>query len=116
MKQQLRRLNIGIDIDGCIADWLGKFLWYYNWKYGTDLKPEQVTDIGLISLGQDFVDRYERARLDFSKERYVQTLEPMDGAAQVLQAWYQRGHNEIIITDRPIKTPPTWERTPSPGS
>lgn len=47
----MKRLRLGIDLDGVVADFASGWMWFYNPEFGSDLQVEDsVSWSGLIDL------------------------------------------------------------------
>ncbi len=93
-----RRLRIGVDVDGVLADQIRGVLPRIKQRHGVTLTPEQVIHwklpIGDTDIAQEIVAAMT------SDTDYVRSMRPHDGAVPAIRALY-RENWLVVVTARP---------------
>lgn len=98
-----RRLRLGIDLDGVVADFNAGWISRYNHEFGTDLLPEHVDIWDAPTLLTHFTDMGEFwawARTSGGGSSIFRILEPYHGAVESLHRLARR-HHVVIVTTKP---------------
>lgn len=91
-----------LDVDGCLADFVGGFLgWLRGRQYNLELTRQDITDIHLdIGNGWDSQE-YRRAKRDFEKDGGYRHLNPLQ-LALPFTYYFPHHWNLIVWTARPV--------------
>ena len=107
-------MRIGIDIDEVTADLIGKFLEYYNQKYGRDIYRENVENYNLWEnqIFDNLNSKEEAISVvnDFHDSDFFDEMELIEGAKESIKKLNE--NNEIFfITARIEKFKEKTKRT-----
>jgi 5'(3')-deoxyribonucleotidase len=97
----MRRLRLGIDLDGVVADFNTGWITRYNREFATELQPTQVTSWdGLVPLTHfaDMDDFWHWARS--GTPTVFGDLPCYDGACDTLQQ-LARHHRVVVVSSKP---------------
>ena len=98
----MKCLTILVDMDDTIEDLLSAWVSYLNTKHGTSIKKDDVTQWDISksfpTLSREQV--YEPLYLD----SFWLSVEPIDGAAEILQKLKADGHQVLIVTTSSYET------------
>lgn len=98
-----RRLRLGIDLDGVVADFNAGWIERYNVDFGADLIPEHVDVWNAPTLLTHFVHMGEFwtwARTAGDTSSLFRVLQPYRGAVEALDRLSRR-HRIVIVTTKP---------------
>jgi len=99
-----RRLNIGVDVDGVLADQISDVLPIVEQRYGLSLTYDQITDWRLPIKNSDIAREIVAAQGD---RHYVMKMRPHQGAKRVLK-FLKRHHRITVITARAGQAGSGW--------
>jgi 5'(3')-deoxyribonucleotidase len=101
-----RRLRLGIDLDGVVADFTGGWIAAYNRDFGAALKPDQVVtwqamvDLTHFATAGQFWAWASRVNAAHGGGSLFRRLEPYPQAVETLNSLAER-HHVVIITTKP---------------
>ena len=93
-------MNIGLDIDGVLADFIGAFISYHNLVYGTDFSYHQFTT---LRFGPVIGTSHEEANArvtEFNHSPFFRLILPIQGSQKAVEALSSKAR-VIVITSRP---------------
>ncbi len=96
-------MNIGVDIDEVVAEFVKGYLNLYNQRYKRNVRFEEITSYYLwVPLE---ISRYEAFNLasDYFHSKEFDNIDIVEGAREGLEK-ISRGNNLFFITSRPIYT------------
>ena len=102
-RQAHRRLRLGIDLDGVVADFNAGWIERYNDQFGTTLLPEHVDIWDAPTLLTHFTNMSEFwswARTAGGGASIFRILQPYHGAIEALERLSRR-HHIVIVTTKP---------------
>lgn len=88
--------TILVDIDDVIEDLCGAWVKWLNQKYGTNVKPEEVTDWDVSKFFPTL--KREQVFDPLHIEYFWYTIEPKPGAAEYLKKLIDEGYNVYLCT------------------
>ena len=100
----VRRLRLGIDLDGVVADFNAGWMQIHRDEFGSDLDPQMVTTWdGLAELGgfADMAAFWRWAQGTADRPSIFRHLEPYPDALPTLRALRAEGHRLVVITTKP---------------
>jgi 5'(3')-deoxyribonucleotidase len=100
---QQRRLRLGIDLDGVVADFNAGWIERYNAQFGSELLPEHVDIWDAPTLLTHFTNMSEFwtwARTAGGGASIFRVLQPYHGAIEALGRLSERDH-VVIVTTKP---------------
>ncbi len=98
-----RRLRLGIDLDGVVADFNAGWISRYNQQFGTELLPEHVDVWDAPTTLTHFTDMrqfWRWARTSGEGASIFRILEPYSGALDALGR-LARNHHVVVLTTKP---------------
>lgn len=98
-----RRLRLGIDLDGVVADFNAGWIARYNDEFGADLAPEHVDVWNAPATLTHFTkmgEFWRWARTSGGGASIFRVLEPYDGALDALHRLAD-AHHIVIVTTKP---------------
>lgn len=107
-----RRLRLGIDLDGVVADFNAGWIARYNQEFGTELLPEHVDIWDAPTLLTHFTDMgqfWSWARTSGGGASIFRILEPYHGAIDALHDLARRHHVAIVTTKPAFAIHDTYE-------
>lgn len=98
-----KRLRLGIDLDGVVADFTTGWMHFYNTAYGTELRVEDsVSWNGLIDLTHfNNMGEFWDWASDLEGRSVFSHLEPFPGAIEALNSLADDGHHIAVLTTKP---------------
>ncbi len=97
--QKTRKL-IGVDFDDVIHSFNDALMAYYNAKYNTSLKREQVTEYYIEKLYGKSPEEMNDLFDEFCLSEHHHVVEPVRGAKEAI-TYISLDHKLVIITARP---------------
>lgn len=91
-----RKITVAIDMDDVMIDLIGAWTCWLNGKYGTNVKPEDVTnwDICRFFPSLSVKQVFEPIRTD----KFWRTVKPVDGAIATIRRLIDDGFNVVVCT------------------
>ena len=98
----MKKLTILIDMDDTLEDLLGAWVSYLNTQYGTNVDKEDIRqwDISVAFPSLSKTQVYEPILLD----DFWKTVQPKDGAVEVVQKLISDGHRIYVVTASAYET------------
>ena len=98
----MKKLTILIDMDDTLEDLLGAWVSYLNTQYGTNVHKEDIRqwDISVAFPSLSKTQVYEPILLD----DFWKTVQPKDGAVEVVQKLISDGHRIYVVTASAYET------------
>jgi uncharacterized HAD superfamily protein len=99
-------MKIGVDLDGCVFDFVSHFMDFYNRLLGLDDKPEDATswdwwDCPNLKITQE---EFFKAVKQYTKMGYPQEQPIISGATESLIDIANDNHEIVYISDRPSES------------
>ena len=104
VENSMKKLIIGVDLDGCVGDYYDSLRHYVGKQLG--IPKKQITDIYPDPKTYDMVEwpDFERDFIKYHTEAVsdglFKKMKPIPGASQVLWNFNETGHHLRIITSR----------------
>jgi uncharacterized HAD superfamily protein len=93
-------MNIAIDIDDSLADFLGQLILFHNEKYGTALKRADFNSCAYHEVwGGTATETNEKIR-EFGETDYFADIIPLPGSQETINSLKKKGHNLFVVTGR----------------
>lgn len=93
-------MKIGLDIDDCIADYVGTFIAFVNRVHGTQYTLEDITDYSLAESLKHPEERIGSAMNHFLHAGELRELPEIKGAVHAVHTLYAEGHKLYFVTSR----------------
>ncbi|MBS3088845.1 hypothetical protein J4402_03635 [Candidatus Pacearchaeota archaeon] len=94
-------MKIGIDVDGVIVDTFGGFLEFYNERFNSNFKTEDLIDYHIWPILGISRDKNDELIEEFMLSKSFGLMEPADGMKDAIENL--SGNEFFIITSRPKK-------------
>lgn len=103
MKFNFDKRRIGIDIDDTKVDFVGNYLLFYNQKYKTNLKKEDMKFYNINPLFKDERTSGEPVILvnEFYESKFFKEMVPLSNSIKVINELKNAGYDLVSITSRP---------------
>ncbi len=92
-------MNIAIDIDEVLADFIKEFILFFNEKYGVSLSRDNVKSFDLEKDLQISFDERIKMYSEFFESDYFKKVKPVYGAVEAIKLLSKK-HNLSVITLR----------------
>lgn len=92
----MKLLDILVDMDDTIEHLLNAWVEYLNARHGTSVKVDDIYDWDLTIAFPTLTK--EQVFAPLVEDEFWETVEPIDGAAEVLEWAMNEGHNVYIVT------------------
>ena len=92
-------MNIGVDLDEVLADFMNPFIDYYNERYKRNLKKDDFKNYGLWLTLKCREDQIKGILDDFYKTDYFRSLKPIPYSVEAVNELIPK-NNLMVVTSR----------------
>ena len=102
-------MNIGLDMDEILAEFVDRFLQFHNDLYGTTVRKKEMFAYNFEEVIGITEDQIEERLLQFYTTDYFRNIKPVSGAENGIDE-LAKSHELAVITARPYIIRPETER------
>ena len=95
------KMNIGVDIDDTLLDFVGTYALFHNEVYGTNLKREDFKKYSFNSVRGGTMKEAVNSVKEFYNTSFFKEMKPFPDSIEVIQK-LKRNRSLFIITSRPL--------------
>jgi uncharacterized HAD superfamily protein len=96
----MRKLHLGVDIDGVLADYITQLCDWHNKQYETELFHAEFTEYSLAFMAGVSAEEGNRRIHEFEATGAINNMDVIPGAKPAVTALHAMGHRLSIVTAR----------------